>query len=67
MHRNTYQCDECARRRREGRQHVDRDAQVRYIARRVRAAHRLAGHQEMSVTQGYMHLSPDALGRRFSF
>ena len=27
-----------------------------------KAIQELAGHQEMSVTQGYMHLSPDALG-----
>ena len=26
------------------------------------AIQELAGHQEMSVTQGYMHLSPDMLG-----
>jgi hypothetical protein len=27
-----------------------------------KAIQALAGHQEMSVTQGYMHLSPDVLG-----
>jgi len=27
-----------------------------------KAIQELAGHQELSVTQGYMHLSPDMLG-----
>jgi hypothetical protein len=27
-----------------------------------KAIQELAGHQELSVTQGYMHLSPDLLG-----
>ena len=32
-----------------------------------KATQELAGHQELSVTQGYMHLSPDTLGSSIQF
>ena len=50
---------------REGGQHVDRDAQFRYIARHVRAAQRaapaddLGGYQEEGTGRGLQERRPD--------